>query len=115
MKVVVAIDSFKGSLTSIEAGMAAKEGILKAHPDANVVVKPLADGGEGTTDALIAGLGGERIDLTVTGPLGTPVNAHYGYLAEKKYCHPRNGCRCRNYPGKRIRKKSTYCNHLRCR
>ena len=69
MKVVVAIDSFKGSLTSIEAGM--------------VVVKPLADGGEGTTDALIAGLGGERIDLTVTGPLGTPVNAHYGYLAEK--------------------------------
>ena len=83
MKVVVAIDSFKGSLTSIEAGMAAKEGILKTHPDANVVVKPLADGGEGTTDALIAGLGGERIDLTVTGPLGTPVNAHYGYLAEK--------------------------------
>ena len=83
MKVVVAIDSFKGSLTSIEAGMAAKEGILKAHPDANVVIKPLADGGEGTTDALIAGLGGERIDLTVTGPLGTPVNAHYGYLAEK--------------------------------
>ena len=83
MKVVVAIDSFKGSLTSIEAGMAAKEGILRAHPDANVVVKPLADGGEGTTDALIAGLGGERIDLTVTGPLGTPVNAHYGYLAEK--------------------------------
>ena len=83
MKVVVAIDSFKGSLTSIEAGMAAKEGILIAHPDANVVVKPLADGGEGTTDALIAGLGGERIDLTVTGPLGTPVNAHYGYLAEK--------------------------------
>ena len=83
MKVVVAIDSFKGSLTSIEAGMAAKEGILKAHPDANVVVKPLADGGEGTTDALIAGLGGEHIDLTVTGPLGTPVNAHYGYLAEK--------------------------------
>lgn len=41
MKVVVAIDSFKGSLTSIEAGMAAKEGILIAHPDANVVVKPL--------------------------------------------------------------------------
>ena len=48
-----------------------------------IVVKPLADGGEGTTDALIAGLGGEHIDLTVTGPLGTPVNAHYGYLAEK--------------------------------
>ena len=45
MKVVVAIDSFKGSLTSIEAGMAAKEGILKAHPGADVIFNPLADGG----------------------------------------------------------------------
>lgn len=82
MKVVVAIDSFKGSLTSIEAGEAAKAGILKAHPEADVIVKPLADGGEGTTDALIAGLGGEQIDLTVTGPLGRPVSAHYGFLKE---------------------------------
>ena len=82
MKVVIAIDSLKGSLSSIEAGMAIKEGVLRAKPDARIVVKPLADGGEGTTDALIEGMNGERIDLTVTGPMHTPVKAHYGYLKD---------------------------------
>lgn len=82
MKVVIAIDSLKGSLSSIEAGMAAKEGILKAKPDAEVIVKPLADGGEGTANALIEGLNGERIDLTVTGPMGSPVSCYYGYIKE---------------------------------
>ncbi len=82
MKVVIAIDSLKGSLSSIEAGMAAKEGILKAKPDAEIIVKPLADGGEGTADALIEGLNGERIDLTVTGPMGSPVSCYYGYIKE---------------------------------
>ena len=47
MKVVIAIDSLKGSLSSMEAGMAIKDGILAAKPDAEVIVKPLADGGEG--------------------------------------------------------------------
>lgn len=84
MKVVVAIDSLKGSLTSMEAGIAVKEGILAARPDAEVIVKPLADGGEGTTDALIEGMKGERVDLTVTGPMGTKVQAYYGYLEETK-------------------------------
>lgn len=82
MKVVVAIDSLKGSLSSIEAGMAIKAGILKAKPEANVIVKPLADGGEGTTDALIDGMNGSRIDLTVTGPMNTKVHTYYGYLKE---------------------------------
>ncbi len=82
MKVVVAMDSLKGSLTSMEAGISVKAGILAAKPDAKVVVKPLADGGEGTTDALIEGLNGERIDVTVTGPLGNPVSCYYGYLKE---------------------------------
>lgn len=82
MKVVIAIDSLKGSLSSMEAGMAIKDGILAAKPDAEVIVKPLADGGEGTTDALIEGMNGERIDLTVTGPMHTPVNAYYGYLKD---------------------------------
>lgn len=82
MKVVIAIDSLKGSLTSMEAGAAVKAGVLLAHPEAEVVIKPLADGGEGTTDALIEGLGGERIDVTVTGPMGKPVSAYYGYLKE---------------------------------
>lgn len=82
MKVVVAIDSLKGSLTSMEAGNAIKEGIHRVKPDAQVIVKPLADGGEGTTDALIEGLGGERIDITVTGPMKETVSTYYGYLKE---------------------------------
>ena len=70
MKVVVAIDSLKGSLTSMEAGNAIRNGILKVKADADVIVKPLADGGEGTVDALIEGYHGEKIEVTVTGPLG---------------------------------------------
>lgn len=80
MKVVVAIDSLKGSLTSIEAGKAIKEGILRAKPNAQVIIKPLADGGEGTTDALIEGLGGERINITVNNPFKMPISTYYGYL-----------------------------------
>ncbi len=82
MKVVVAIDSLKGSLSSMEAGMAIKEGVLAAKPDAEVIVKPLADGGEGTTDALIEGLDGERVDMTATGPYSRPVKCYYGLLRE---------------------------------
>lgn len=81
MKVVISIDSLKGSLSSMEAGHAIKNGILKAV-DAEIIVKPLADGGEGTTDALIEGMGGEKITLTVKGPLGAPAEAYYGYLKE---------------------------------
>ena len=82
MNIAVAIDSFKGSLTSMEAGLAVSEGILRAIPKAHVTVKPLADGGEGTTDALTAGLGGESVSVTVTGPCGAPVTARYGCLRE---------------------------------
>ena len=82
MKVVLAIDSLKGSLSSIQAGNAVKEGILKIHPHADVILKPLADGGEGTTDALIEGLGAKKINITVTGPLGSPVHAYYGLLPD---------------------------------
>ncbi|MDO4554335.1 MAG: glycerate kinase [Lachnospiraceae bacterium] len=80
MKVVVAIDSFKGSLSSMEAGMAARRGILAAKPEADVVVKPLADGGEGTVDALIEGLGGKKVHVIVTGPTGHKVACYYGFL-----------------------------------
>ena len=84
MKVIAAIDSFKGSMTSMEAGNAVKKGILAAKPDAEVVVKPLADGGEGTVDALIEGLGAKKIPVTVTGPLGEKVSCYYGFLEETK-------------------------------
>lgn len=83
MKIVVAIDSFKGSLSSMEAGNACKEGILKAA-QAEVVVKPLADGGEGTTEAFVEGMGGDWVNIQVMGPLGNPVNASYGILSESK-------------------------------
>lgn len=82
MKVTVAIDSFKGSMSSIEAGNAAKKGILKVC-DARVVVKPLADGGEGTTEALVEGLGGEYVCADVTGPLGGRIRAKYGLIPER--------------------------------
>jgi len=83
MKVVVAVDSFKGSLSSIEAGNAAREGILKAC-HAEVVVKPLADGGEGTTEALVEGLGGTYVEIEVTGPMGFPTKAKYGMMEDGK-------------------------------
>ncbi|NLK22403.1 MAG: glycerate kinase [Epulopiscium sp.] len=78
MKVVIAIDSLKGSLTSMEAGNAIKEGILRVS-NANIIVKPLADGGEGTVDTLIEGLGCKKIYVDVTGPLNQRVTAYYGY------------------------------------
>lgn len=83
MKVVVAMDSFKGSLSSMEAGNAVCAGIKKVC-DAQVVVKPLADGGEGTTEALVEGVGGEYVFLDVTGPLGKTTHAKYGILNDKR-------------------------------
>ena len=84
MKVVVAIDSLKGSLSSLEAGNAIKEGILGVMPDADVIVRPLADGGEGTVEALALGMGGKLEKVVVTGPLGTPVECTYGILDSSK-------------------------------
>ena len=84
MKVVVAIDSLKGSLSSLEAGEAIKAGVLKAIPEAEVCVRPLADGGEGTVEALALGMGGKLETVEVTGPLGQPVNCVYGILEESK-------------------------------
>ena len=80
MKVVVAIDSLKGSLSSLEAGNAISEGIRKVYPEAQVEVRPLADGGEGTVEALALGMNGKLETVTVTGPLGKPVDAVYGVL-----------------------------------
>lgn len=82
MKVVIAIDSFKGSLTSLQAGNAVKDAILKRDGNSEVVVKPLADGGEGTVDALASGLDSEVIELRVKGPLLKPVVAKYCILKD---------------------------------
>lgn len=77
MKVVIAMDSFKGSMTSLEAGNAVKEGVLAVCPDAETVVLPLADGGEGTIDAISGYINGLSKTLTVTGPMYSPVSADY--------------------------------------
>lgn len=82
MKIVVAIDSFKGSLTSLQAGNAVKDAILQADPHSQVVVKPLADGGEGTVEALASGFRSQLIELPVNGPLGQPVVAKYCILQD---------------------------------
>lgn len=82
MRVVIAMDSFKGSLTSIEAGTAVELGLKRVFSKAQTEICPLADGGEGTVDALIEGLGGDRICVSVTGPLGTPVDCAYGIAGD---------------------------------
>ena len=87
MRFVVAMDSFKGSITSLEAGEAVKRGILAACPDATVTVLPLADGGEGTLDCIAPFIRGEEITLTVKGPLGEPVSASYIYDSADKVAY----------------------------
>ena len=84
MKILIAIDSFKGSLSSKEAGEAIKSGILRVVPDADVVISPLADGGEGTVETLVEALGGSLETVRVKGPLFQEVEAHYGILPESK-------------------------------
>ena len=84
MRAVIAIDSLKGSLSSIEAGQAIAEGIKKADAKADVVIRPLADGGEGTVEALVCGMNGTLQHVKVTGPLGEPVVCEYGIIDETK-------------------------------
>lgn len=78
MKIVVASDSFKGSLSSTEVAMAATRGIKAVYPDCEVVAVNVADGGEGIVDAIVEALHGEIIATTVSDPLGRPIQAHYG-------------------------------------
>lgn len=84
MKVVVAIDSLKGSLSSVEAGKAIEQGIKRVDDNAMVYVRPLADGGEGTVEALVEGMNGVYQNVTVTGPLGEQVDCMYGIIEETK-------------------------------
>ncbi|MBO5409189.1 MAG: glycerate kinase [Clostridia bacterium] len=78
MNITVAIDSMKGSLSTFQSGDAIKEGIRRVIPDANVTVCPIADGGEGTVEAIVSATCGEWIETTVKNPLGLPVPAKYG-------------------------------------
>lgn len=77
-KIIIACDSFKGSLGSEEVGVAASEGVRMADDTVETHVVAVADGGEGTVDALVRGLDGHYVNCTVCGPLGDPVGARYG-------------------------------------
>src|SRR5207237_9447082 len=80
MRIVIAPNAFKGSLSALEAADAIAEGVRAASPDADLVLVPIADGGDGTVDALVAATQGERRTLRVRGPLGDPVDAGYGLI-----------------------------------
>ncbi|WP_336776679.1 glycerate kinase [Paenibacillus sp. MMO-58] len=82
MKIVIAPDSFKGSLSAASAAEAIAQGIRRCAPDADIVKLPIADGGEGTLDSLLAATSGERITVNATGPLGASVSASYGIIGQ---------------------------------
>jgi len=84
MKIVVAPDSFKGSLTAIEVSDAIEQGVREIFPEAEIVKIPMADGGDGTVQCLVNATGGEILKEKVTGPLGDEVLASYGILGDKK-------------------------------
>lgn len=85
MKVILAFDSFKGSLSAREVCATVAAGIHSVRPDIEIVSLPMADGGEGTADAMMAALGGGWIPLAVTGPLpAMKVNAGFAWLEHEK-------------------------------
>ena len=80
MKIVIAPDSFKGSLSATAAAEAAGRGVLRARPDAQTVIVPLADGGEGTVEALVRATGGRILPAAATDPLGKRIESFFGVL-----------------------------------
>jgi glycerate kinase len=107
MKIVIAPDSYKESLSATEVAQAIEKGFREIFPDALYVKVPLADGGEGTVEAMIAATQGTKMSACVTGPLGVPVDACWGFPAMVKprllkwrrpagwgWCRPRSVTRC---------------------
>ncbi|KHO21500.1 glycerate kinase [Mycolicibacterium setense] len=84
MKIVLAPDSFKESMTASRAVAAMREGVRSVLPDAECIGVPMADGGEGTVDAVVDALGGDRITVEVSDPLGRPTRATYGSIAARR-------------------------------
>lgn len=76
-RIIAAFDSFKGSLTSREAGEAFRRGFMEVNPDSEVIVLPIADGGEGMAEAIYEGVGGEVVSAVVSDPLGREIEASY--------------------------------------
>lgn len=86
MKIVIAPDSFKGSLTAVEAAQAIERGVKKVSQSIKTVLVPVADGGEGTMDSLVAATNGRMVEVSVKGPLLDSVQAAYGVLGDGKTC-----------------------------
>lgn len=84
MKIVIAPDSFKESLSADKCCQAIKAGFSTVFPDARYVCLPIADGGEGTVDAMVAATGGKRVSVDVSGPIGEKVNGFYGLTGDGK-------------------------------
>lgn len=82
MKILVASDKWKGSLSAPAACAAMRRGLQRVWPEAEICERPIADGGEGTAEALVGACGGQRLHLEVTGPLGSPVHAGYALLPD---------------------------------
>jgi len=82
MRIVIAPDSFKGSLSAGGVAQAIAQGVRRVFPAAEIVIVPMADGGEGTVQAVVESTGGQIVPVTVTGPLGTPVLAFLGLLGD---------------------------------
>ena len=82
MRIVVGPDSFKGSLSAQAVADCMEEAIYQVFPQAEVRKLPLADGGEGTVRTIVSACGGEIVPISVTGPLGNPVDAHWGFLSD---------------------------------
>ncbi len=84
MRVVIAPQSFKGSISALDAAKAMEEGVLRAVPHAETVLVPVADGGDGTLETLVEATGGDIRSTTVTGPIGRAVTAEWGALGDRQ-------------------------------
>ena len=82
LSVLIASDSFKGSVSSLGIADLLEQGIHRVVPDCEVRKFAIADGGEGTVEAIVSGVGGEMREVEVSGPLGDTVCAHYGFIGE---------------------------------
>lgn len=83
MRIIIAPDSFKGSASAIEVGISLQKGIKKIIRDADTMVLPMADGGEGTLDTIVKAMDGRYINLDVTGPSGNKIKSRYGVIKDE--------------------------------
>ena len=84
MKIIIAPNAFKDSLSAIDAAEAMAEGVLAAVPEANIELVPVADGGDGLTEIVLKALDGQQVKANVTDPLGRPIEAQFCYLPDRK-------------------------------